>query len=226
MGSLLAHTFQNFYGSGWSGSGNNQSCLEYCNDVSIAVDPQLFTQLGMRMGPYSGTMNIKNWSTGGLLHMVKQSKEWAIHSSKNATVVPLVILVDAINPNPPVKQRRVHLSSHDPGDKALLKKQKQLTKVLVMLNSLVILHMNMTLTLIMMQKLQIMQFLTSQLILTTCSLNNGIRTLLPVAPITGLPCSGHGICIPGTVHLFRHVVLHLYHIQLRSKSGHVETPNH
>ena len=24
--------------------------------------------------------------------------------------------------------------------------------------------------------------------------------LLPVAPITGLPCSGHGICIPGTVH--------------------------
>lgn len=24
--------------------------------------------------------------------------------------------------------------------------------------------------------------------------------LLPVAPITGLPCSGHGICIPSTVH--------------------------
>jgi len=24
--------------------------------------------------------------------------------------------------------------------------------------------------------------------------------LLPVAPITGLPCSGHGLCIPSTVH--------------------------
>jgi hypothetical protein len=24
--------------------------------------------------------------------------------------------------------------------------------------------------------------------------------LLPVAPITGLPCSGHGLCIPPTVH--------------------------
>ena len=58
----------------------------------------------------------------------------------------------------------------------------------------------MTLNLISSQNSQIVQFLTSRLTLITCSLNNGIRTLLPVAPITGLPCSGHGICIPGTVH--------------------------
>ena len=126
--STCTYTFQNFYGSGWSGTGNNQSCLEYCNDVSIAVDPQLFTQLGMRMGPYSGTMNIKNWSTGASIAYGQAVKGMGNPFFQECDGGAFGDLVDAINPNPPVKQRRVHLSSHDPGDKALLKRQKEAYK--------------------------------------------------------------------------------------------------
>ena len=126
--STCTYTFQNFYGSGWTGSGNNQSCLEYCNDVSIAVDPQLFTQLGMRMGPYSGTMNIKNWSTGASIAYGQAVKGMGNPFFQECDGGAFGDLVDAINPNAPVRQRRVHLSSHDPCDKALLKKQKQAYK--------------------------------------------------------------------------------------------------
>ena len=60
--------------------------------------------------------------------MFKQSKEWGNPFFDECDGGAFGDLVDAINPNPPVKQRRVHLSSHDPGDKALLKRQKEAYK--------------------------------------------------------------------------------------------------
>ena len=114
------------YQYGNSGFNNNNACgLEYVNDVSIAVDPRLFTQLGMRMGPYSGTMNVKNWNTGTNIAFGQAVQnmgnpyytdcEGAAFGSSNET----------LNPQPPLKRRKVHKASYDPGDAELLKAQSR-----------------------------------------------------------------------------------------------------
>ena len=112
--------------SNFGGSINGNACaLEYVNDVSIAVDPQRMSQLGMRMGPYTGRMNIKNWSTGASIAFGQAVKSMGNPFFTECDGGVFGDLVETINPNAPIRQRKVHLSSHDPGDISLVKKQQK-----------------------------------------------------------------------------------------------------
>ena len=120
----LSYVYRIIYGGG-SGSASpaNEFALEYVNDLSIAIDPQLMNQLGIMMGPYSGTMGIKNWSTGATIAFGQTARNMGnpffdecgggIFDERN----------EVVQPNPPIPDRKVHNSSYDPGDKKLLQKQ-------------------------------------------------------------------------------------------------------
>ena len=73
-------------------------------------------------------MNIKNWSTGASIAFGQAVKGMGNPFFQECDGGAFGDLVDAINPNPPIKQRKVHLSSHDPGDRSLVEKQKQAFK--------------------------------------------------------------------------------------------------
>ncbi len=110
------------YGTG--GFNNNNACgLEYVNDISVAVDPRMFTQLGMRMGPYTGTMNVKNWNTGSNIAFGQATQNMGNPFFTECEGEAFGNSADLLNPQPPLKRRRVHKSSHDPGDAELLKAQ-------------------------------------------------------------------------------------------------------
>ena len=112
--------------SNYGGSINGNACaLEYVNDVSIAVDPQRMSQLGMRMGSYTGRMNIKNWSTGASIAFGQAVKSMGNPFFTECDGGVFGDLVETVNPNPPIRQRKVHTSSHDPGDISLVKKQQK-----------------------------------------------------------------------------------------------------
>ena len=112
------------YSYGTSGFNNNNACgLEYVNDISIAVDPRMFTQLGMRMGPYTGTMNVKNWNTGSNIAFGQATQNMGNPFFTECEGEAFGNSADLLNPQPPLKRRRVHKSSHDPGDAELLKAQ-------------------------------------------------------------------------------------------------------
>ncbi len=110
------------YGSGNANSpASNEFALEYVNDLSIAIDPYQMNQLGMIMGPYSGVMTIKNWSAGSTITFGQTARNMGnpffdecgggIFNERN----------EVVQPNPPAPLRKIHLSSHDPADKELLK---------------------------------------------------------------------------------------------------------
>ncbi len=110
------------YGTG--GFNNNNACgLEYVNDISIAVDPRMFTQLGMRMGPYHGTMNVKNWNTGSNIAFGQAVQNMGNPFFSECEGEAFGQSPNQINPQPPLKRRRVHKSSHDPGDAQLVQSQ-------------------------------------------------------------------------------------------------------
>ena len=112
------------YSYGTSGFNNNNACgLEYVNDISVAVDPRMFTQLGMRMGPYTGTMNVKNWNTGSNIAFGQATQNMGNPFFTECEGEAFGNSADLLNPQPPLKRRRVHKSSHDPGDAELLKAQ-------------------------------------------------------------------------------------------------------
>ena len=113
------------FGSGNSSSpASNEFALEYVNDLSISIDPYKMSQLGMEMGPYSGTMTIKNWSAGSTITFGQTARNMGnpffdecgggIFNERN----------EVVQPNPPAPLRKIHLSSHDPADKELLKNVK------------------------------------------------------------------------------------------------------
>jgi len=110
------------YGSGNANSpASNEFALEYVNDLSIAIDPYQMNQLGMIMGPYAGVMTIKNWSAGSTITFGQTARNMGnpffdecgggIFNERN----------EVVQPNPPAPLRKIHLSSHDPADKELLK---------------------------------------------------------------------------------------------------------
>ena len=120
----LSYLYTLLYGSGGSNApASNEFALEYVNDLSIAVNPYQMNQLGMLMGPYSGTMTIKNWSTGSTITFGQTARNMGnpffdecgggIFNERN----------EVVQPNPPAALRKIHISSHDPGDKKLLQKQ-------------------------------------------------------------------------------------------------------
>lgn len=120
----LSYLYTLLYGSGSSNApASNEFALEYVNDLSIAVNPYQMNQLGMLMGPYSGTMTIKNWSTGSTITFGQTARNMGnpffdecgggIFNERN----------EVVQPNPPAALRKIHISSHDPGDKKLLQKQ-------------------------------------------------------------------------------------------------------
>ena len=109
---------------GTSGFNNNNACgLEYVNDISVAVDPRMFTQLGMRMGPYTGTMNVKNWNTGSNIAFGQAVQNMGNPFFAECEGEAFGQSPAQINPQPPLRRRRVHKSSYDPGDAELLKSQ-------------------------------------------------------------------------------------------------------
>lgn len=114
--------FTNFGGSGVDA---NSIALEYVNDVSIAIDPRLISQRGMKMGPYTGRLNIKNWSTGSTIAFGQAVQNMGNPFYTECSGGVFGELSEAVQPNPPIQRRRVHTSSYDPGDKELLKKQQK-----------------------------------------------------------------------------------------------------
>lgn len=111
------------YGS--SGNGQNEFALEYVNDLSIAINPYLQDQLGLKMGPYTGTMAIKNWSTGSTIAFGNTAKNMGNPFFDECGGGIFDRRDEVVQPNPPVPLRKKHTSSYDPGDKELLKKQKK-----------------------------------------------------------------------------------------------------
>ena len=83
----------------------------------------MFTQLGMRMGPYTGTMNVKNWNTGSNIAFGQAVQNMGNPFFAECEGEAFGQSPAQINPQPPLKRRRVHKASHDPGDAELLKSQ-------------------------------------------------------------------------------------------------------
>lgn len=108
---------------------DHEFALEYVNDLSIAIDPQLMNQLGLLMGPYSGTMNIKNWSAGATIAFGQTAKNMGNPFFDECSGGIFAERNDVVQPNPPTSIRKVHNSSYDPGDKGLLKKQYRAGKI-------------------------------------------------------------------------------------------------
>ena len=97
--------------------------------MSIAIDPQLMNQLGLMMGPYSGTMGIKNWSTGSTIAFGQTARNMGNPFFDECGGGVFDRRDEVVQPNPPVPDRKIHNSSYDPGDKELLKKQYSFGKI-------------------------------------------------------------------------------------------------
>ena len=114
--------YSNYGSTGFTGSA---IALEYVNDVSIAIDPRLISQRGMKMGPYTGTLNIKNWATGATIAFGQAVQNMGNPFYNECSGGAFGNLVEAVQPNPPIARRKVHTSSYDPGDIELVKKQQR-----------------------------------------------------------------------------------------------------
>lgn len=125
--------FQNYDILGYDFFGNidpdHEFALEYVNDLSIAIDPQLMNQLGIVMGPFSGTLNIKNWSAGATVAFGQTAKNMGNPFFDECSGGIFDKRNEVVQPNPPTNIRKVHNSSYDPGDKGLLKKQYMAGKI-------------------------------------------------------------------------------------------------
>ena len=126
----LTYIYNLIYGGGSSSAqASNEFALEYVNDLSIAIDPQLMNQLGLMMGPYSGTMGIKNWSTGSTIAFGQTARNMGNPFFDECGGGIFDRRDEVVQPNPPVPDRKIHNSSYDPGDKELLKKQYKPGKI-------------------------------------------------------------------------------------------------
>jgi hypothetical protein len=120
----ISYLYALLFGTGSSSAANqNEFCLEYVNDLSISIDPQVMDQLGMKMGPYSGVLGIKNWSAGSAMVFGQTAKQMGNPYFDECSGGVFANRIEVINANPPIKQRKIHNSSYDPGDKKLLRKQ-------------------------------------------------------------------------------------------------------
>ena len=112
-----------FGGSSATAGAQNEFALEYVNDLSIAIDPYKMNQLGMIIGPVSGTMTVKNWSAGSTITFGQTARNMGNPYFDECGGGIFDRRDEVVQPNPPINRRKVHTSSYDPSDKQLLKKQ-------------------------------------------------------------------------------------------------------
>lgn len=117
-----------FGGVSASSGAQNEFALEYVNDLSIAVDPYKMNQLGMIIGPVSGTMTVKNWSAGSTITFGQTARNMGNPYFDECSGGVFDERDEVVQPNPPINKRKVHTSSYDPSDEELLKKQYSSTR--------------------------------------------------------------------------------------------------
>ena len=120
----VSYLYALLFGFGGATAANtNEFALEYVNDLSISIDPQVMDQFGIKMGPYSGVLGIKNWSAGSAMVFGQTAKQMGNPFFDECSGGVFANRIEVINANPPIQQRKIHNSSYDPGDKKLLRKQ-------------------------------------------------------------------------------------------------------